>query len=316
MPTISPRLGNIAVIVILAAGGAAGYYLFAGGGGPGKVRTHTDPAPSQTNSTTAPQAIQVAKAVNVKPRPPVDGAEKPATPATPSLDGRTIVNCHYALRASRPIKERCDKVKLNDTIGRHLCQRVTVEDALFQQTMRGEAAGCPSSLATSSGYYEALRAAAQAGDTRAQDCFIQGYFSAREDSDQIGKQEYEDYVRLAKDYISSGLERGDWSLVRWLARYSVYPQDWALENAYPFGQPAPETLYKMNFLLTLGGATDAVGQRPQSLVSSFATNGTLSDQQIKDAQAWARATYSNYFAATPYVAEPTTSFCPYGTQVQ
>jgi hypothetical protein len=93
-------------------------------------------------------------------------------------------------------------------------------------------------------------------------------------------------------------------------------QDYMLENAYPFGEAAPDTFYKMNFLLTLGGATDNPVQRPQSIVGSFATNGALSDQQIQDAQAWARDTYNNYFAATPYVAEPTTSFCRRGIQGQ
>jgi hypothetical protein len=93
-------------------------------------------------------------------------------------------------------------------------------------------------------------------------------------------------------------------------------QDYMLENAYPFGEAAPDTFYKMNFLLTLGGATDNPVQRPQSIVGSFATNGALSDQQIQDAQAWAHDTYNNYFAATPYVAEPTTSFCRDGIQGQ
>lgn len=315
MPTISPRIGNIAVIVILVACGAAGY-CFVSRGGPSNGRTHTYPAPSRTNSSTAPHLIQVAKALDVKPSSQVDGAERPATPATPSLDGRTIVNCHYALRASQPIKRRCDKLKPGDTTGRRICQQLTVEDALFQQTMRGEAAACPSSLATASGYYEALRAAAQTGDVTAQECFIQGYFSTREDSDQISKQQYESYVRLTTEYIFSGLERGDWALVQWLARYSPNLQDYDLENAYPFGQPAPETLYKMNFLLTLGGATDNDVQRPQSIVRIYTTNGALTDQQIKDAKAWARDTYNNYFAATPYAAAPTSSFCRHGIQNQ
>ncbi len=95
------RSRNIAVILILVACGAAGYYLFAGRG-PGKVHTHTDPAPSQTNNSAAPQAVHFAKAVDVKRQPQVDAAEKPATPAPPSLDGRTMVNCHRAFPPGLP----------------------------------------------------------------------------------------------------------------------------------------------------------------------------------------------------------------------
>lgn len=309
MPIISPRASNIAIIVSLAACGAGGYYLFEGrASGMGDL----DPAPSQPNISPAPHAIPVARPVDVKRPIRVDSAETPTSPATPSLDGSAIVNCHHALRASRPINRHCDRLKHPERLRE--CQQEAVSDALYNQTMRGEAAGCPSSLGTASGYYKALRAAAQTGDANAQDCFIQGYFSTREDSDQVSKQEYGDYVRLAREYISSGLERGDWGLVRWLARFTPNMQDYMLENAYPFGEVAPVTYYKMNFLLTLGGATDNGVQHPQSIVKIFARNGELSGQQIQDAQAWARDIYSNYFAATPYVAEPTTAFCRDGVQ--
>lgn len=88
--------------------------------------------------------------------------------------------------------------------------------------------------------------------------------------------------------------------------------DGLLNSAYPFGHSAPETMYKMNFLLTLGGATDSVIDHPQSIVETSRTNGDLSNQQIQEAEAWARDTYSKYFAATRYDAKAAAdSFCKY-----
>lgn len=188
------------------------------------------------------------------------------------------------------------------------CQESEVADALKIQTMRGEAAACPSSLASASGYYDALRAAAQAGDVGAQRCFIQGYFDDGFPGNHISAEQQKDYVPLAKEYISSGLQRGDWGLVDWLARLANHIGDARLHTAYPIG--SAETLYKMNFLLTLGGVTDTSTQRPQSIVRNVGVQ--LSSQQIEDAQEWARDTYSKYFAATPYVHTPVTSFCPTG----
>lgn len=185
------------------------------------------------------------------------------------------------------------------------CQELQVTDALHNQTMRGEAATCPSSVASASGYYDALRAAAQAGDVGAQRCFIQGYFNDSYDGDYISVQQQKDYVPLAKEYISSGLQRGDWGIVDWLARVSHSISDSLLGRAYPID--SDDALYKMNLLLTLGGATDNIIQRPQSVVKNV--GATLSNQQIQDAQEWARDTYSKYFAATPYVPTPVTSFC-------
>lgn len=304
--TVSVRSRNAAVILLLVACGATGYYLFAGRG-PGNVHIRADAAPSQRDNSAVPAAKQVARFADVKPPPGMDAAEEPATP---SLEGMTVVNCRRAFIGSRPVKRAyCDHVRPNDTLGMRQCQELLVSDALHTQTMRGEAAACPAALASASGYYAALRAAAQAGDAGAQRCFIQGYFDDPQDGDYISQQQREDYDLLVKEYISSGLQRGDWRVVRWLARVSLYAPDGLLYNAYHFGSSAPETIYRMNLLLTLGGAADTAVERPQSVVKYVSTSGELSDRQIQDAQAWARETYSTYFAATPYDGRPTTSFC-------
>jgi hypothetical protein len=294
------RTRNIALIVISVACLAAMLYLFVERGS-ATVHPDVDPAPAKTNDAPAAQPVQRARVVDATSQPEVQAAE---TLASPPLDSATIAHCHWAFVDSRPIKTPyCENPKTS--LGMHQCQESEVTDALKIQTMRGEAAACPSSLASASGYYDALRAAAQAGDVGAQRCFIQGYFDDIYHGNYISAQQRKDYVALAKEYISSGLQRGDWSLVDWLARLAHHIEDGQLHTAYPIG--SDETLYKMNFLLTLGGATDTITQRPQSIVRNV--GAMLSNQQIEQAQEWARDTYSKYFAATPYVHTPVTSFC-------
>lgn len=253
------RTRNTALIVISAACLAAVLYLFVERG---SVKVHPDvgPAPSQTNEAHASHRDQHPRVVDVKRQPEVQAAERLASPP---LDAATIAHCHRAFVDSRPIKTPyCDDPK--SSLGMRQCQELQVTDALKIQTVRGEAAACPSSLASASGYYDALRAAAQAGDVGAQRCFIQGYFNSGYAGEYISDEQRKDYVPLAKEYISSGLQRGDWGLVDWLARLANH----------------------------IGDAR----------------------QQIEDAQEWARDTYSKYFAATPYVHTPVTSFCPTGVQ--
>lgn len=302
MLRVSTRTRDIAIILILATCGAAAYFTARHSG---KVHTHADPTPSKTGS----QIVQSARSIKLEGQPDVQAVDGPAPAlAIAPLDGRIIETCYRAFQRSRPGTTDCDRLNHPDQLRE--CQRVVIQEALFNQTMRGVAAGCPASLATPSGYYIALRAAAQAGDVSAQHCFITGYFGA-ENEVGITPQQVDDYKRLANKYISGGLERGDWGVVRWLARLSLGVQDGLLFRAYRFGSSAPETLYKMNYLLILGGATDTVPERPQSIVKNLPKMGELSDQQIQDAQAWARDIYSKYFAATPYDAStPVYSFCP------
>lgn len=303
--TAATRFRNVAIFLAFVTSGAAGYYLIAGRQ-PAKVHTHADSAPAQKNASTALPVIHVERSVDIKRQPKIQPTENLTSPP---LDSATIVHCHWAFVGSQPIgRSNCEDPK--SSLGMRQCQELQITDVLHNQTMRGEAAACPASLATASGYYDALRAAAQAGDVGAQRCFIQGYFDDPQGRDRISEQQRRDYIHLANNYISSGLQRGDWSLAQWLARVSLHVPDGLLFSAYPFGSSALETLYKMNFLLTLGGATDTDTQRPQSIVKNVAASGELSEQQVQDAQEWARETHSKYFAATPYTSTSVESFCP------
>jgi hypothetical protein len=301
MPTGVERLRSTA-IVLIAIAAIAMLFLYWFRDRNHMVNAHaivTLPAPEVHVSHAT-----VQRSVPTKISPPND--DRIATGHIGSaMDAPTIVNCHNALLGMRPVKRRenCDFVKPGDAIGMQLCQRALVSDAAHIRLMTAQAASCPKSLAKVSDYYNALRDAAQNGDITAQQCFIKGYFDDDAGGDFISQEQTDEYKVLANTYISSGLERGDWGLVRWLGRVSVYVSDGLLIGAYPFGQSSPETMYKMNFLLTLGGATDAVVDRPQSIVKNLRTNGELSDQQVQEAEAWARDTYSKYFAATPYDAK-------------
>jgi hypothetical protein len=310
MPESVTRLCSAAIVLITIAA-IAMLFLYWFRERSGTVNAH-DIATSPAPEVPVTQAT-VQRSAPTKISPPND--DRVATGRLGSvMDAPTIVNCHSALLQSRPVRgrENCDFIKPGDAIGMQLCQRALVSDAAYIQQMTAQAASCPKSLAKASDYYNALRDAAQNGDITAQQCFIEGYFADVVSGDSITQEQRGEYMVLAGSYISSGLERGDWGLVQRLARVRMYASDSLLAQAYPFGQSSPETMYKMNFLLTLGGATDAVVDRPQSIVKSLRTNGDLSDQQIRQAEAWARDTYSKYFAAAPYNTKAAAdSFCKY-----
>lgn len=181
--------------------------------------------------------------------------------------------------------------------------------ALLQKQPASKAAGCPESLVHASGYYIALRDAALTGDVNAQKCFLAGYFNDRDAGDGISDTQRKEYLSLARRFIQSAFERGDWALVHRLAGTYV-DNPGLLIHVYPYGTEHPDTMYKMNYLLTLGSGDGAGSDAARNTVSAIRRNGGLSAQQIQAAEDWARETYSKYFARTPYNEKAAaSSFC-------
>lgn len=233
-----------------------------------------------------------------------------------SLDGGTIVACHYALLGEKYIQEQlggnCGGIAEGDVVGMQLCRRALESDYAYLQKLTAKAAGCPASLARASDYYEALRDAALTGDVNAQECFLNGVFSDPVYGVAISQAQLDNYLPLARRFIQDAIERGDWAIVHRLAEWPVDVQGYGLlVMAYPFGPGHPDTLYKMNYLLTLGARDGRSAELATNLVNSFRNNGELSAEQIQAGEEWARETYDRYFAATPPYNEKTAraSFC-------
>ena len=228
------------------------------------------------------------------------------------IDSRTIESCHGALVSLKYLRARncADKIKPGDNVDMQLCQISLASDAALVQKLTTETASCTKILATASDYYKALRDAARNGDVKAQQCFLVGYFNDAENGDRINQAQRDEYVPLARAFIQAGFERGDWGLVRWLARGRLHGPDGLLNQAYPFGPNNPKTYYKMNLLLTLSVGANTVDDDAHNIVSHFRSSGELSPQQLQEVEEWARDTYSQHFIATPYNEKAAaSSFC-------
>jgi len=235
--------------------------------------------------------------------------EPPPPTLTQIADGRTIYMCHSGLLMKKTLEERnCDSVPADDAAGLQMClNRIAGEFAELER-LTAKTAACPQSLANPSDYYDALRGAALAGDLDAQRCFLAGYFHGMRAERRISEKQLAEYLVLARKFIQSALERGDWAVVHHLA--DGYVDDpGLLYRVYPYGTDHPETMYRMNYLLNLGSGGKAGSDEARNRVDAIRRNGRLSAAQIQAAEAWAHETYDGYFAAVPYNEKDAGSLC-------
>src|SRR5262245_5639706 len=226
---------------------------------------------------------------------------------SPVADRRTIETCHWALKAARNRDApNCDDIPAEQ---RAWCLDTLAEQQRELDVRIARAAGCPGSLISASAYYVGLRDAALAGDLNSQECFINGYFYDRHAGDAITEAQAEEYVPLARQFIQSAFERGNWGIANRLA--DTWEDDpGLLIRAYPYGAADLETFYKMNYLLTLGARDKVNSEEAQGVVSATRRNGELSAERMKAAEDWARDTYAQYFAGSVYDKKAAAgSFC-------
>lgn len=287
------------------------YFLYFRFGGPSSHQ-------SSGVSTSSPRVVPGPNPVPASvPTAPTDaGGAAKQTPKTGdiakpqmggAIDGRTAVNCRSALLRKKSAEEfTCVGA---DDVDRRICQDALANKYAEAQQAAAEAASCPESLAHASAYYEALRNAALAGDVNAQRCFLAGYFEERDSGDYLSQAQRDEYLPLARQFIQSAFERGDWGLVHRLAGGYV-DNPGMLIYAYPYGSGYPETSYKMNHLITLSSGDRAGSDEARHIVNALRSTGRLSAAQIQAAEEWARETYARYFPATPYNEKVArSSFC-------
>lgn len=284
------------------------------------------PVPSPGNAPVA--SYPSAETAAARPQRRADSAHSKAdieqaresdrnleTPPVQRLSGATIERCHYALLGKqhfqKSVEDDCSGIPEGDDVGMQICRRSLVSDHAYLHELTARAADCPESLARASDYYEALRATALAGDVNSQECFLNGRFGNRDSGNFITQEQLDDYLPLARRFVQDAIARGDWGVIHRLAET---PQDMPgyglLVMAYPFGSGHPDTLYKMNYLLTLGARDGTESERATNLVNSYRNNGELPGEQIRAAEEWARETYDRHFAATPYDEKvAASSFC-------
>jgi hypothetical protein len=227
---------------------------------------------------------------------------------------RSLTSCHALLLTKQNVEQSgCDKVEPENKAAQDQCQAQLAEVNLRLQALTAGAAPCHESLAEPSVYYQALRIRAQSGDPVAQRCFISGYFGqSPEEGKALTQAEQAEYFSLAKTFIEAALERGDWSVVRWLGRIRLDINDGLLARAYPIGQSNPETIYKMKYLLVLGKQDDPIeGVDPKSIVDGWRKDKTLPPEKFQEAETWAKEMYAQHFDGSQEQAEAgVMDFCP------
>lgn len=239
-----------------------------------------------------------------------DNGTPPASSADIGLDVRTMVACRAALVKKSHLKRVSCDTSSHTTVGeRQMCEHQTALIAKQLEGLASETAQCPETLLDPSAYYEAMRKAAVGGDVDAQRCFIQGYFNA--DGPKISTKEWNEYPELARQFIDAAFERGDWTVVLWLARVRLNINDSLLMTAYPFGGQNPDTLYRMNFLLQLGAGDHTAPGNAQGIVDRLRSGSVLQADRIQQDEKWARSMYTQHFVGRPQDPQLSTSqICP------
>jgi hypothetical protein len=224
--------------------------------------------------------------------PPGDGAR---------LDLHSIRACHEALLSKRVLETLgdCDKTSVVQASDAQACRDQLARVAKRANDALASAGSCPPDLISASAYYEAIKELAVRGDIPAQRCFITGYFASaveqREES-PMRPDQVDEYRVLARKFIDEGLQRGDWSVVRWLAKMRTGLQDGMLNGAYPFGFNHPETAYRMNYLLMLGNQhnfEESIDSR--QLIEGWQPDTELPAPKLAEARAWAQNMYDQHF---------------------
>jgi hypothetical protein len=255
--------------------------------------------------TGAEAPVAQAAAVGEAARSPMRSADTSATSSSPDitarLDLRTIKACHDALlnKKSLEYQQNCDDLPVEQTANLMFCRSQQARAAKEVNDALAAAGPCPEDLLNASAYYEAIKELALRGDIPAQRCFITGYFaSAAQEGEEsrMRKHQVAEYRGLARRFIDEAFERGDWSVVRWLAARRTGLQDGMLISAYPFGSEHPETLYRMNYLLMLGNHHDfEKNVEVRQLVELMKNNKALAPKQFQDAEDWAHRMFDQHF---------------------
>jgi hypothetical protein len=231
---------------------------------------------------------------------PLEARAEGERQAIAGLDARTLTMCHRAVREKNRLEEfSCAHVPEKDVAGKDLCRKQLEYTRRQLQLATAKAASCAEALAEPSVYYQALRDLSRRGDVQAQRCFIQGYFGIdQERGIHLSQAQIDEYAVLAKNFIETAFERGDWSVVRWLSKPRIDMPDFLLARAHPMGLDDRVAAYKIRRLLMLGnqpGYGTLPQDDPKRLVEYWRKEKWLSPEQLEEAESWAQTMYQQHF---------------------
>jgi hypothetical protein len=157
-------------------------------------------------------------------------------------------------------------------------------------------------------YFQATKQAAKQGDVDAQLCYLQGDFFSPEGAQIFTDAENEQYKKGAPRYVDAALKRGDWRVVELLNTRHFHPGSGPLYLLEGVGDR--NTQYKMTRLLRLGSSgsyAEFLDGRLESMKHpDLDPSAAVPPQVVKESDAWAQQTYTDYFAGVPGLTEAPT----------
>lgn len=227
---------------------------------------------------------------------PVSHADTPSLASSSTLTGvfHDAQKCRAAattLSINQTAAERCEQKK-GDAEGYRLCSAEVASRAGAVRSATARQASCTADPVTlDRQYYQAVDAAAKAGDVDAQVCFANGIFSL------TNKDEIDRYVTDARAYLQAGLVRGDWRVVALLATpvESLNHGGAGMMAGLPM-MGSQFTAYRASRLLQYGAKGDYAASVKQD-ASDAARD--LTPAQVANANAWAAQEYQRYFSKAP-----------------
>jgi hypothetical protein len=225
-----------------------------------------------------------------------------ANPARPSGDSfRELRQCVYASRELIIARSQADcsfyegKPQYQQTLAECLNgwmntpNRIAAAEAALKQCDEAD---------MGTRYFEATKEAAQRGNVDAQLCYLQGDFFSPEGAQIFNDAEIEEYKKVAPRYVDAAVKRGDWRIVHLLNKRNFHPGVGPVALLEGIGDR--DTQYRMTKLLRLGASGTYArlldGQLHDMKHPDLNPSAALRPQVIKEGDAWAQETFTNYFS--------------------
>ena len=254
-----------------------------------------------------PAATVVTETVTVKPadEPPMT-ADAPAQ--APGSSFRELRQCVYASRELIAAKHLLDcrfyegKPQYQEALAECLNGPMNARNRL---TAAQRALSHCNEADIGQRYFEATKQAARNGDVDAQLCYLQGDFFSPEGAQIFTDEELEKYKAIAPRYVDAALKRGDWRIVHLLDTRHFHPGSGPVRLLDGVGEPA--THYKMTKLFRLGASgsyAKFMDSRLEGMIHpDLQPAAALPPEVVKDGDAWAQQTYTDYFSGVPGLTE-------------
>jgi len=266
------------------------------------------PRPDQPGAAALPEP-----ASDHHEAPPVTPALAPSKSAdipesTTDVEFRELQQCVYASRELVNAKHNAD---CSSYEGKPEYQQTLAECLNGWMNVRNRIAAAETALSQcdeadlGKRYFETTKEAARRGNADAQLCYLQGDFFSPEGAQIFTDAEIEEYQKIAPHYVDVAFKRGDWRIVDLLNMRHFHPDNRPVYRLEGIGDR--DTQYKMTKLLRLGASGsyarslegDLQGMMHPDLVPSAA----LPPEMIKEGDAWAQQTYTDYFSGVPGLTE-------------